>query len=150
MRIWLGMGLMVGNGFVGCPHVHTKGIATFSPSPPCHEPEYVLCDPPPCFQPPAFMMLTPSGRFETNMKICLSISTHHPEHWQPSWSVRTALTALIAFLPTPGAGALGSLVGSKIFGKIPTLLSHATPYAKEEAVYSFCGVPTFVHVFYVP
>mmetsp|Transcript_18849 Transcript_18849/g.32195 ORF Transcript_18849/g.32195 Transcript_18849/m.32195 type:complete len:405 (-) Transcript_18849:699-1913(-) len=61
------------------------------------------------FKPPAFMMLTQSGRFETNMKICLSISMHHPEHWQPSWSIRTALMALIAFMPTPGQGALGSL-----------------------------------------
>ena len=49
------------------------------------------------------------------MKICLSISSHHPEHWQPSWSIRTALTALIAFMPSPGAGALGSLV-SRPFG----------------------------------
>eukprot|EP00955_Chlamydomonas_euryale_P118540 366548-Chlamydomonas_euryale.AAC.2 len=56
------------------------------------------------------MMLTPSGRFETSTKICLSISSHHPEHWQPSWSVRTALTALIAFMPSPGNGAVGSLV----------------------------------------
>ncbi len=61
------------------------------------------------FKPPDFMMLSPSGRFETGKRICLSISQHHPEHWQPSWSVRTALTALIAFLPTPGEGALGSL-----------------------------------------
>jgi hypothetical protein len=28
----------------------------------------------------------PNGRFETQTKICLSISQHHPEHWQPSWS----------------------------------------------------------------
>lgn len=28
------------------------------------------------FKPPAFMMLTPNGRFETGVKICLSISTH--------------------------------------------------------------------------
>ena len=62
------------------------------------------------FKPPSFMMLTPNGRFETNTKICLSISSYHPEHWQPSWSMRTALTALIAFLPTHGQGAIGSLV----------------------------------------
>ena len=68
------------------------------------------------FKPPAFMMLTPSGRFETGVKICLSISSHHPEHWQPSWSVRTALTALIAFMPSPGQGALGSLVGGVPLG----------------------------------
>ena len=55
-------------------------------------------------------MLSPNGRFETGVKICLSISSHHPEHWQPSWSVRTALTALTAFFPTPGNGAIGSLV----------------------------------------
>ena len=62
------------------------------------------------FKPPSFMLLTPNGRFETSTKICLSISSHHPEHWQPSWSVRTALTALIAFFPTAGNGAIGSLV----------------------------------------
>lgn len=61
------------------------------------------------FRPPAFMLLTPNGRFETQTKICLSISQHHPEHWQPSWSVRTALVALIAFMPTNPDGALGSL-----------------------------------------
>ncbi|KAF2312746.1 hypothetical protein GH714_039827 [Hevea brasiliensis] len=53
--------------------------------------------------------LEPNGRFETQTKICLSISNHHPEHWQPSWSVRTALVALIAFMPTNPNGALGSL-----------------------------------------
>ncbi|KAK9724194.1 hypothetical protein RND81_05G054700 [Saponaria officinalis] len=60
-------------------------------------------------KPPSFLLLTPNGRFETQTKICLSISNHHPEHWQPSWSVRTALVALIAFMPTPPNGALGSL-----------------------------------------
>ncbi|MBA0740702.1 hypothetical protein Gogos_013894 [Gossypium gossypioides] len=61
------------------------------------------------FKPPSFMLLSPNGRFETQTKICLSISNHHPEHWQPSWSVRTALVALIAFMPTSPNGALGSL-----------------------------------------
>ncbi len=62
------------------------------------------------FKPPSFLLLTPNGRFETGVKICLSISSHHPEHWQPSWSVRTALVALVAFFPTPGNGAIGSIV----------------------------------------
>jgi hypothetical protein len=53
-----------------------------------------------------------SGRFETNTKICLSISSYHPEQWQPSWSMRTALTALIAFFPSPAKGAVGSLEAS--------------------------------------
>lgn len=62
------------------------------------------------FKPPSFVMLTPSGRFEVGKKICLSISERHPEHWQPSWSMRTALIALVAFLPSKGKGAIGSLV----------------------------------------
>lgn len=53
--------------------------------------------------------LAQSGRFETQTKICLSISSYHPEHWQPSWSMRTALTALIAFFPAPADSAIGSL-----------------------------------------
>lgn len=39
----------------------------------------------------------------------MSISGHHPETWQPSWSIRTALLALIAFMSSPGNGAIGSL-----------------------------------------
>ncbi|PVD29281.1 hypothetical protein C0Q70_11878 [Pomacea canaliculata] len=60
-------------------------------------------------KPPSIILLTPNGRFETNKKICLSISGHHPESWQPSWSIRTALLAIIGFMPTHGGGAIGSL-----------------------------------------
>jgi len=65
------------------------------------------------FKPPSFLLLTPNGRFETGQKVCLSISSHHPEHWQPSWSVRTALVALVAFMQTPGGGAIAALDYSK-------------------------------------
>lgn len=41
-------------------------------------------------KPPSFQFLTPNGRWETNKKICLSISSHHPDTWQPSWSMRRA------------------------------------------------------------
>ncbi|XP_076466694.1 ubiquitin-conjugating enzyme E2 J1-like isoform X3 [Babylonia areolata] len=60
-------------------------------------------------KPPSIILLTPNGRFETFKKICLSISGHHPESWQPSWSIRTALLAIIGFMPTHGGGAIGSL-----------------------------------------
>jgi len=60
-------------------------------------------------KPPSIVLLTPNGRFEVNKKICLSISGHHPESWQPSWSIRTALMAIIGFLPSPGKGAIGAL-----------------------------------------
>ncbi|KAK3256722.1 Ubiquitin-conjugating enzyme E2 32 [Cymbomonas tetramitiformis] len=61
------------------------------------------------FKPPSFLMQTPNGRFAVGTKLCLSISQHHPEQWQPSWSVRTALVALIAFMPTKAEGAIGGL-----------------------------------------
>ncbi|KAK6617061.1 Ubiquitin-conjugating enzyme E2 J1 [Polyplax serrata] len=60
-------------------------------------------------KPPNIILLTPNGRFETHKKICLSITGYHPETWQPSWSIRTALLALIAFMSSPGNGAIGSL-----------------------------------------
>lgn len=53
--------------------------------------------------------MTPSGRFETGTKVCLSFSAYHPELWQPAWGIRLILEALISFLPTPADGAIGAL-----------------------------------------
>jgi len=61
------------------------------------------------FKPPNIMFLTPSGRFETGIKVCLSFSAFHPELWQPAWGIRLILEALISFLPTKGDGAIGAL-----------------------------------------
>lgn len=52
------------------------------------------------FKPPSIALLNASGRFEVGKKICLSVSAHHPEHWQPAWGLRTIITALIAFFPS--------------------------------------------------
>lgn len=60
-------------------------------------------------RPPSFRFLTPSGRFEANREICLSISGHHEETWQPAWGVRTALVALRSFMETDPKGQLGGL-----------------------------------------
>ncbi|CAM9943020.1 unnamed protein product [Ectocarpus sp. 8 AP-2014] len=61
------------------------------------------------FRPPDIMFNTPNGRFSTGMKICLTISSYHPEHWQPAWGIRLILEALISFFPSPSHGALGGL-----------------------------------------
>ena len=53
-------------------------------------------------KPPHLFLFTPNGRFQTNKKICLSVSGHHPESWMPSWSIRTILLALIGFMPSEG------------------------------------------------
>jgi len=61
------------------------------------------------FKPPHIILLTPSGRFATNTKVCLSFSAYHPELWQPAWGIRLILEALISFLDTPADGAIGAL-----------------------------------------
>eukprot|EP00026_Physarum_polycephalum_P002938 Phypoly_transcript_02947.p2 GENE.Phypoly_transcript_02947~~Phypoly_transcript_02947.p2 ORF type:complete len:334 (+),score=71.36 Phypoly_transcript_02947:1560-2561(+) len=61
------------------------------------------------FKPPNIVLLNESGRFEVGTKICLSISSYHPEHWQPSWTIKTMLVALISFLPSKGDGAIGAI-----------------------------------------
>lgn len=61
------------------------------------------------FKPPNILLLNQNGRFETHKKICLSISGYHPETWQPSWSIRTAILAIIAFMTTKGEGSIGAL-----------------------------------------
>ena len=60
-------------------------------------------------KPPSIMFLNPSGRFEVGKKVCLSVTSFHPELWQPAWGIRTILEALLAFLPMPADGALGAL-----------------------------------------
>ena len=60
-------------------------------------------------RPPSFRFLTPSGRFEVNREICLSISGHHEEHWQPAWGIRTALIAIRSFMDGDAKGQVGGL-----------------------------------------
>ncbi|MCJ1265230.1 hypothetical protein MMC22_005105 [Lobaria immixta] len=60
-------------------------------------------------RPPSFRFLTPSGRFEVNREICLSISGHHEETWQPAWGIRTALWALRAFMEGGARGQVGGM-----------------------------------------
>src|SRR5436189_2708881 len=60
-------------------------------------------------RPPSFRFLTPSGRFEVNREICLSISGHHEETWQPAWGIRTALTAIRSFMDGDAKGQVGGI-----------------------------------------
>lgn len=59
-------------------------------------------------KPPSVIMLTPSGRFKTNRRLCLSMSDFHPETWNPMWSVSTILTGLYSFM-IETAPTLGSI-----------------------------------------
>lgn len=59
-------------------------------------------------KPPSVIMLTPSGRFKPNRRLCLSMSDFHPESWNPMWSVSTILTGLYSFM-NDSAPTLGSI-----------------------------------------
>ncbi|KAI8098419.1 ubiquitin-conjugating enzyme/RWD-like protein [Gilbertella persicaria] len=50
------------------------------------------------FKPPAIRMTTPSGRFQPDTRLCLSMSDFHPSSWNPSWSIATILNGLLSFM----------------------------------------------------
>lgn len=47
---------------------------------------------------PSIFMLTPSGRFQCNTKICMSMTDFHPESWNPMWSVATIILGIQSFM----------------------------------------------------
>lgn len=49
-------------------------------------------------KPPGIMMLTPSGRFKVNTRLCLSMSDFHPESWNPMWSVAKIIQGVQSFM----------------------------------------------------
>jgi erythromycin esterase-like protein/ubiquitin-protein ligase len=61
--------------------------------------------------PPAFRVLTPSGRFEPAARLCLSMSDYHPESWNPGWTVETMLIGLQSFM-NEESDAIGSIRAS--------------------------------------
>ena len=74
-------------------------------------------------RPPSIMFLTPNGRFDVNMDVCLSMTRYHKEEWQAAWTIRSMLEAIIAFFPVKeehdAIGALDSSVESrKHFAKL--------------------------------
>ena len=64
------------------------------------------------FKPPSVIFMTPNGRFQTGVKICLSITGYHPEYWQPAWGIRTGLMAIISMLPQKDPSSIGSITCS--------------------------------------
>ena len=48
--------------------------------------------------PPSIVMVTPSGRFKPETRLCLSLSDFHPESWSPAWSVSSILVGLLSFM----------------------------------------------------
>jgi len=49
-------------------------------------------------EPPTFMMMTPSGRFDIGEKICLSNSSYHYESWSPLWTMRSVIIGFVSIM----------------------------------------------------
>jgi ubiquitin-protein ligase len=43
-----------------------------------------------------FYMLTPSGRFKVNEKICLTNSSYHKESWSPMWNIKNMVIGFLS------------------------------------------------------
>lgn len=59
--------------------------------------------------PPRVSFFTPSGRFETGERICVSFSDYHPELWNPSWGIESVLVGLQSFMQEECPEAIGSM-----------------------------------------
>ena len=64
------------------------------------------------FRPPDVVMVTPSGRFAPNTRICMSMTSFHPESWNPMWSVSSILAGLQSFF-YESTGTTGSVTTSR-------------------------------------
>ena len=84
-------------------------------------------------RPPNIMFLTPNGRFDINMDVCLSMTKYHKEEWQAAWTIRSMLEAIIAFFPIKeDHDAIGALESS---------IENRKYYAKQSVKYKcdICG-----------
>ena len=66
--------------------------------------------------PPSIIMHTPSGRFSPGEKICVSMSSFHPETWTPSWNISSIVLAMISYMydDDQGVGTVLSTPQEKI------------------------------------
>jgi len=87
-------------------------------------------------KPPSVIMLTPSGRFQPNRRLCLSMSDFHPETWNPMWSVSTILTGLYSFM----------IENAPTFGSIETSTRQKRLLAKQSLEYNIRD-PVFCRLF---
>ncbi|CAM2698949.1 unnamed protein product [Rotaria socialis] len=63
------------------------------------------------YKPPSIYILTPNGRFKTNTSLCLTITSFHPDSWNPSWSISSILNGFLSFMCDTSA-TFGSIENS--------------------------------------
>jgi ubiquitin-conjugating enzyme E2 J2 len=60
-------------------------------------------------KPPRIEMITPSGRFLVNTRLCTTMSDYHPESWSPIWSITNLLVGLNSFMNDKQDNFIGAL-----------------------------------------
>lgn len=78
------------------------------------------------FKPPSIYIRTPNGRFQTNRRLCLSISDYHPDEWNPAWSVSSILTGLLSFM----------LENTRALGTIETTNAEKLKFARDSLAFN--------------
>jgi len=87
-------------------------------------------------KPPSVIMMTPSGRFQPNRRLCLSMSDFHPETWNPMWSISTILTGLYSFM----------LETAPTLGSVETTTSQKQKFARQSLEFNVRD-PNFCKLF---
>ena len=85
-----------------------------------HNPEYPI-------KAPDFMMLTPTGRFEIEKKICLTNSGYHAETWSAVWNMKTILLGFLSIMADDSTHGISHIHESKEMRKM---------YAEQSVAYN--------------
>jgi ubiquitin-conjugating enzyme E2 J2 len=78
------------------------------------------------WKPPSLSLKTPTGRFQTNTRLCLSMTDFHPESWNPMWSVSSILAAVVSFF----------VEDTQTYGSIRTSQSRKKLLAKQSLAFN--------------
>jgi ubiquitin-conjugating enzyme E2 J2 len=62
--------------------------------------------------PPDMKMLTPSGRFVADKRLCMTMTSYHKDQWNPLWSVSSLLLGLQSFFYEESPNSIGSMQSS--------------------------------------
>lgn len=66
------------------------------------------------FSPPVISCITPNGRFQTSVNICLSISHFHSESWSPLITLEKIILSVASIFYDNTISGVGSITSSEI------------------------------------
>jgi ubiquitin-conjugating enzyme E2 J1 len=66
------------------------------------------------FSPPVISCLTPSGRFEKETNICLSITHFHSETWSPLINIEKLIYSVMSVFYDQSISGIGSISGTPV------------------------------------